>query len=99
MKSFISGNNYAEHSALRPSKYNVRDPAEAFAVEQVHRFFPFQFAVTRFHTLSYAELRRNVPIYEISFRMLPSAFFSRRETCACEIPTSAEISVCVFPSK
>ncbi len=26
------------------------------------------------------------------------AFFSSLDTCACEIPTSAEISVCVFPS-
>lgn len=37
-------------------------------------------------------------LQEISFRKAPMAFFSRRETCACEIPTSAEISVCVFPS-
>lgn len=36
---------------------------------------------------------------DISLRMVPMAFFSRRETCACEIPTSFEISVCVFPSK
>ena len=28
-----------------------------------------------------------------------AAFFSKRETCACEMPTSSEISVCVFPSK
>ena len=44
------------------------------------------------------EILRLPFIYEISFRMVPMAFFSRRETCACEMPTSAEISVCVFPS-
>ena len=39
--------------------------------------------------------RHNQPI---SVLICLSAFFSSRETCACEIPTSAEISVCVFPS-
>ena len=37
--------------------------------------------------------------YPISALILFNAFFSRRETCACEIPTWPEISVCVFPSK
>jgi len=37
-------------------------------------------------------------IHEIFNRILLRAFFSRRDTCACEMPTSAEISVCVFPS-
>lgn len=32
-------------------------------------------------------------------RMAEIAFFSRRDTCACEMPTSSEISVCVLPSK
>lgn len=36
--------------------------------------------------------------YPIMARISLRAFFSRRETCACEMPTSAEISVCVFPS-
>ena len=38
-------------------------------------------------------------IYSEIFKRLPrKAFFSNRETCACDIPTSSEISVCVFPS-
>ena len=35
--------------------------------------------------------------YSIIFRSLPIAPFSRRETCACEMPISAAISVCVLP--
>ena len=37
-------------------------------------------------------------VYEMFSRMFCRAFFSKRETCACEMPTSSEISVCVFPS-
>lgn len=37
--------------------------------------------------------------HAMSRRMVLMALFSRRDTCACDIPTSSEISVCVFPSK
>ena len=41
----------------------------------------------------------NAPIfYWIFFLMVLMAPFSSRETCAWEIPTSAETSICVFPS-
>ena len=90
----------ALHPPLRPSKDDIRDPPEALAVEKVDRFLSFEFAIARFHILLYAVSCRNVQeLHEISRFRLPSAFFSRRETCACEMPTSAEISVWVFPSK
>ena len=38
------------------------------------------------------------PRYSIQLFIDFSAVFSSRETCACEMPTSSEISVCVFPS-
>ena len=39
----------------------------------------------------------DVPQLYIFARMCSIALFSRRETCACEIPISAAISICVFP--
>ena len=33
------------------------------------------------------------------FRICSSAPFSRRETCACDMPISAAISICVLPLK
>lgn len=37
-------------------------------------------------------------IYDIFFFRSCRAVFSSRDTCACEMPISSEISVCVFPS-
>ena len=41
--------------------------------------------------------KESVLVYEIFCRILLSAFFSRRDTCAWEMPTSSDISVCVLP--
>lgn len=46
-----------------------------------------------------AVLRRRYRSAVMLLRRAPMAFFSSRETCACEMPTSPEISVCVLPSK
>lgn len=46
-----------------------------------------------------AVLQRRYTSAVMLLRRAPMAFFSSRETCACEMPTSPEISVCVLPSK
>ena len=46
-----------------------------------------------------AVLRRRYRSAAMLLRRAPMAFFSSRDTCACEMPTSPEISVCVLPSK
>lgn len=46
-----------------------------------------------------AVLRRRYRSAVMLLRRAPMAFFSSRDTCACEMPTSPEISVCVLPSK
>ena len=47
--------------------------------------------------LSYGQ--QGVLPFHSSFRIRLSAFFSNRDTCAWEIPTSADTSIWVFPWK
>ena len=61
-------------------------------------YTPYPFTSQKDCVLQYMQASKKMCYQEIFRRIFCKAFFSKRETCACEIPTSSEISVCVFPS-
>ena len=102
----LRGKAFAEHR----KRGGIGRPL-ASAMRNIIQCFPLRLALQRAqknyyawhkHTLFAAFPLSRAQIYSpsqaISLRLALMALFSSRETCACEMPTSPEISVCVLPS-
>ena len=101
---FLPRHDQRHNLALLQIDLRVADIAEPLPGGQVDDFLVSQIGQTAFHgnpsAAFWYNLWRRAAVYEgkMFLRILPSAFFSRRDTCAWLIPISPATSIWVLPA-